>query len=132
MIEQCEGSSANGHHKLANTVQSYGPKVDNAGLILGEHPGAGAISHYHSFQFQAHREINAGDEILVDYGPNWFRERKSKGMIKTTISELARDVDWLKKHGMCLDNLRVGPSTTLQAGRGGEFIFNDILRYEAH
>jgi len=97
---------------------------DHAGLIRGQHPGAGSSSHYYNYSFRASADIEAGGEIFMDYGPNWFKERTEKGKLKSTslfeLSEFKRPVEWLKKHGMCIDNIKVGTSTIPLAGRGGE------------
>ena len=40
------------------------------------------------------------------------------GIVKALVNETIRDMDWLEKHGKCLDNIRPGRSTIRQAGRG--------------
>ena len=113
---------ANGHQHMFNTAPNpLGAKSDNAALTRA-FPGAGANSHYHDFTFHATGEIEAGSEILLDYGINWFNEREIKGRLKSpqNLSLLKHDIDWLRDHGICLDNIRVGRSTKRHAGRGGE------------
>lgn len=116
------GMLANGHRHMYNTAQHYGSRIDNAGITRDKFPGAGSSSHYHEFEFRATSDIVAGSEILIDYGPNWFDEREIKGKIKTpeNLSRLVHSVDWLRKNGICLDNLMVGKSSNPQAGRGGK------------
>ncbi len=115
---------ANGHETEYNTVQSHGASVNSAGQFRHSHPGAGASSHYFNYSFYACRDIPSGAEILVDYGQNWFKERKDKQIINEIDSnkifehKTARSIEWLKKNGICLDNLKVGPSTNQSAGRG--------------
>ncbi len=117
------GMLANGHYMYDNIHQSYGPSIDHGGLARSKYPGAGAISHYHNYSFIASKDIEAGGELMVNYGANWFKEREKRGMIIPTKSdyadmELKRDIHWLEEHGMCLDNIKVGMSTNAQAGRG--------------
>jgi len=107
---------------MFNTAANpLGAKLDNAALTR-DFPGAGANSHYHDFTFHSTDEIEAGSEILMDYGIDWFKERATKRRLKSpkNLFMLKHDIDWLRDHGICLDNIRVGRSTKRHAGRGGE------------
>lgn len=116
------GMLTNGHQTLFNTDQSLYPSVDNAGVSRMNNPGAGAFSHYYNYSFVASKAIAAGQELLMNYGQEWFDERdKIQRIVASEPVEqvpLARSVDWLRKHGICLDNLEVRKSTIAMAGRG--------------
>ena len=115
------GALANGHQTMFNTdVGGPGPVMDHAGLTRHQSPGAGAVTHYHKYSFVAMDDIVAGGEILMNYGVNWFKERERKGIMKSpdTLQEKARSTDWLRENGICLDHIKVGPSTKEHAGRG--------------
>ena len=116
------GMLANGHQKLFNTGQSLYPSVDNAEVSRMNSPGAGAFSHYYNYSFIASKAIAAGQELLMNYGQEWFDERARIERIVTSEPvehvPLARSVEWLRKNGVCLDNLEVRKSTIAMAGRG--------------
>ena len=105
----------------------------HAGLKRDKFPGAGAITHFYGIGSQALRDVPAGSEMskclrnvigkcrlrrllqssrkAIDYGD--FTYEKGK-----TYEAPMREVGWLRQHGMCIDNIRIGPSTNPQAGRG--------------
>jgi len=130
------GMLSNGHPALYN-VLPHVPEVDEADLPRTTSPGAGAITHYHNYSYYAQRPIEAGGEVLLNHGENWFREREAKGVIRPGTLEAAkkeldemkskgetnskkhlRPVEWLVENGLCLDNLREGRSKIPNAGRG--------------
>jgi hypothetical protein len=140
------GMLANGlSTKEHYNVLPYVPTVDEGGLVRTESPGTGSISHYHNYTFFASKAIESGFEIFVNYSPVWFQTRQNRinaaveGM-KLLLAEspdeatslrsesqqkaqqqqksLSRDVDWLKRNGRCLDNLKVDKSEQPHAGRG--------------
>lgn len=41
-----------------------------------ESPGAGAITHYYNYTWHVQRPLAPGQELLINYGPHWFQERK--------------------------------------------------------
>lgn len=113
-------SASSGFGALANGVGSKGfnlihnyPSVDNAGLKRGKSPGAGAISHHHNFTWTTTKNLDAGTEILVEFGANWFRERGFEDIVPKSFS-----VSHLREVGYCLDNLLPGLSVIEGAGRG--------------
>lgn len=106
------GSLANGHPTQWNIAPSSHAQVDHAN-VTRQYPGAGAFTHYHGFQFYAHRkEIAAGEEILVNYGKGWLNK------IPHDIKESKQSVDELRRHGICLDHIQPGISQIPYAGRG--------------
>jgi hypothetical protein len=46
------------------------------------------------------------------------RVKEAGGTFQYRNRDLVKSPEWLEKHGMCVDNLRVGPSTIPDAGRG--------------
>lgn len=67
------GSLANGHPTQWNIAPSNGAKVGEAGVKRTSSPGAGAFTHYHDFSFFAYgKDIQAGEEIMVNYGSGWL------------------------------------------------------------
>jgi hypothetical protein len=48
-----------------------------------------------------------------------------------SFPNVIREIDWLNEHGLCLDGLRVAPSTIPQAGRGAfatrKFVKGEII-----
>ncbi|KAL9179375.1 hypothetical protein ACHAXT_008665 [Thalassiosira profunda] len=107
------GSLANGL-MAGHNIKHGSYSVDDAGLNRGQSPGAGAISHHHNFTWTASKDLDAGEELFVDFGADWFRERGFEDSVPTqkfSVSHL-RDV------GYCLDNVVSGPSLIEGAGRG--------------
>jgi hypothetical protein len=112
------------HIPSSNALPGLYPQYDEGGLTRAESPGAGAITFYHNHSFYYQTHIPAGQEILVPYGHMWFAERIAKNKIQVPSSSSLfdppspEDLEWLKAHSMCLDNLRPGPSRIDHAGRG--------------
>eukprot|EP00581_Thalassiosira_minuscula_P018826 CAMPEP_0183717570 /NCGR_PEP_ID=MMETSP0737-20130205/11159_1 /TAXON_ID=385413 /ORGANISM="Thalassiosira miniscula, Strain CCMP1093" /LENGTH=297 /DNA_ID=CAMNT_0025947043 /DNA_START=32 /DNA_END=921 /DNA_ORIENTATION=+ len=107
------GSLANGLSEGAALIRGM-PSVDDAGLIRGYSPGAGAASHHHDLLWQANRDLSAGDELYIEYGAGWFEERG----FESELPHQKRDVSFLRDVGYCLDNIVPGPSLIEDAGRG--------------
>lgn len=110
------GMVANGVREHSNLLPHV-PRVDEAGLTRTEYPGSGSITHYHNWTFYVQaKEVLAGSELLVNYGPNWFRERNHS---LTNNPPPPRSVEWLRSNSWCLDNTRpITPSRYRHAGRG--------------
>jgi hypothetical protein len=85
----------------------------NAGLDRKTHPGAGASSHFYGVTSEAVRDVSAGDELTIDYGDMEYEEGKIYKPPKRTP-------EWLRTHGMCIDNLKIQPATDPQMGRVSE------------
>jgi len=115
--------------QTANTIP-YRPDVDEANVPRTTKAGAGSFTHYHNLTFFASRAVDAGGEIFihVDYlNDPWYQNRtvlldeqadgndNNKG---TAASNHVRNVDWLNKNGICLDNIKPGKSKIKGAGRG--------------
>jgi len=97
--------------ELANTHKVSPHHHDNAGLDRKTHAGAGAISHYYGMAGVAQDLIPAGSELTVDYGDWDFKEGE-------VYKKPKRSVEWLRKYGMCVDNIEVQPATNPEMGRG--------------
>ncbi len=124
------GSIANAmpDFKSSNALAFGARDFDEANVPRTTSSGAGAFTHYHNTTFYASRDVDAGSEIFVYYAKGeWYRERMERistnlenaGTVKDTDdSQNARSVDWLKEHGICVDNLIPGQSKIKHAGRG--------------
>jgi hypothetical protein len=104
---------------------------DTVGLNRNRDPGAGSNSQYLNPTFVTTTDIPAGGEILIEYGKEWFQERREKQRLhveeygeeaneqnESRKVRFKRSVAWIERQGICLDNLKVGPSTIPEAGRG--------------
>jgi hypothetical protein len=85
----------------------------NAGLDRKTHPGAGASSHFYGVTSEAIRDVRAGAELTIDYGDMEYEEGKVYKAPK-------RSPEWLRTHGMCIDNIKIQPATDPQMGRVSE------------
>jgi hypothetical protein len=74
------GSAANSFLPVVN-VEEGSPDNDGAGLHRSMDPGVGAFSTYHNRKSTAKKDINAGEELYVDYGSSWFEGREMLGPI---------------------------------------------------
>jgi hypothetical protein len=83
----------------------------NGGLHRYYDPGAGAITHYYGISSVAKRNVTAGSELTINYG-DWPYE---KGKVYVAPN---RTVDWLQRHGMCIDNIEIRPASNPSMGRG--------------
>jgi hypothetical protein len=82
----------------------------NAGLDRKNYPGAGASSHFYGVTSVALRDLGAGSELTIDYGDR----RYEKGKIYEAPK---RSPEWLRTHGMCIDNIKIQPAKDPQMGR---------------
>ena len=74
------GSAANSFLDLVN-VELGETDNDSVGLNRREDPGAGAFSTHHNRVSTAIESIEAGQELFVSYGSEWFRYRTYMGPI---------------------------------------------------
>jgi hypothetical protein len=82
----------------------------NAGLDRKTHPGAGAVTHFYGVTSEAVRDVSPGDELTIDYGDMEYEQGK-------TYKPPKRTPEWLRTHGMCIDNIKIMPATDPQMGR---------------
>ena len=83
----------------------------NAGLHRARSAGAGSITSYYGTTSEAVRDILAGSELTIDYG-DWKYDKDAEYVAPF------RTVDWLQKHGMCIDNIMIKQATNAEMGRG--------------
>jgi hypothetical protein len=131
------GMLANGLSDKLHNVIPFVPNVDEGGLTRTDSPGSGAISHYHNYSFYASKHIEAGSELFVNYGTEWFQQHRDTIMTPsttnhetlvdynrleakedTTNTRIHYTIDWLRQHGICLDNIKPNLSKQPHAGRG--------------
>lgn len=86
----------------------------NAGLWRNKHPGAGSITHYFGIVSEASRHVNAGSEITIG-GDNNSKDPSQEDIRRDAPQ---RSPAWLRKHGMCIDNIRIRSATDQNMGRG--------------
>merc|ERR1719232_87728 len=74
----CPGIQAlvNGHEGLSNIFGGSQVANDGAGLHRSKNPGAGAFTRYHNLQTIASSPIQAGMELFIEYGDDWYFTRK--------------------------------------------------------
>jgi hypothetical protein len=68
------GAASNCFFDIINFEES-GVTLDPAGLHRSKDPGAGAFTQYHGRISSARLDIDAGSELFVSYGDNWFESR---------------------------------------------------------
>jgi SET domain len=89
------------------------PNRDNMGMHRKSDPGTGAFTAHHGAFFVAEADIPAGSELYLE--PT---TEKKEEVGKFPKPESSVSPKWLEHNGVCIDNLRVGPSTIKHAGRG--------------
>jgi len=110
----CEGFTTNYNtvpDAMVNTELVSPVLPTNAGLARDTSPGAGAITHHFGIHGRAKDVIVAGSELTINYG-DWDFD-KDKEYFKPV-----REVNWLREHGWCIDNIEIGLSRIPDAGRG--------------
>jgi len=71
------GAMPNCHLRLTNIAEGELEHHDNAGIGNGRvSPGVGAFTPYHDRQTYATKKVQAGSELFVSYGENWFLTRE--------------------------------------------------------
>ena len=98
----------------------------NGGLDRARDPGAGAISQFYGATSVAIRDLDAGSELMLWDDGNGGKEYEKHGLKEDGRTELDikvnpepnRPPEWLQKHGMCADNIKVQTATDPSMGRG--------------
>jgi hypothetical protein len=95
------GAQANCHFGL-NNVEHDKPKFDSAGLHRSKDPGVGAFTYWYDMPHIASRDIQSGEELLVDYGNyEWFDLRQDfLGVIPREDDYIAADHIVQKTHSL--------------------------------
>jgi hypothetical protein len=95
------GAAPNCHFSLLN-VDEHEATFDAAGLDRYSSPGAGAITPWWNRTSTATRDIAAGSELYVDYGPNWFTSREGHFQLVPLSSSYEKALEFLKRYGKML------------------------------
>ena len=95
------GAAPNCHFSLLN-VDEHMAHFDAAGLDRYNSPGAGAITPWWNRTSTALRDIAAGSELYVDYGPQWFTSREGHFQLVPLLSSYETALEFLKKYGKML------------------------------
>lgn len=95
------GAAPNCHFSLLN-VDEHAAQFDNAGLDRYTSPGAGAITPWFNRTSTATRDIKAGSELYVDYGPSWFMSREGHFQLVPIPSSYTKALEFLKQYGKML------------------------------
>jgi len=107
----CNSGTLNNHNLMHTQQQS----VDDGGLTRGKSPGAGATTHHYNSTFILTRNVVAGEELLLQYGNGWLKERGLDGDSTPPQKKTPKE---LRETGYCLDNISSGQSLIKDAGRG--------------
>jgi hypothetical protein len=94
------GSAANSFLPIVN-IEEGNPDNNGAGLHRSVDPGAGAFAYYHNRKSTAKKDIEAGEELYVDYGSSWFTGREFLGPIP-----LYQDLEFATRLFQKYDTLR--------------------------
>jgi SET domain len=70
------GAAINCDLPLVNVMDTWS-KIDGGGLHRAKDPGAGAFTPYYDRKSRATRSLQAGEELFIDYGENYFKTRAS-------------------------------------------------------
>mmetsp|Transcript_31361 Transcript_31361/g.46875 ORF Transcript_31361/g.46875 Transcript_31361/m.46875 type:complete len:578 (-) Transcript_31361:773-2506(-) len=95
------GAAPNCHFSLLN-VDEHAATYDAAGLDRYTSPGAGAITPWWNRTSTALRDIAAGSELYVDYGPSWFTSRDGHFQLVPLASSYEKALEFLKAYGKML------------------------------
>ncbi|KAL3941547.1 MAG: hypothetical protein SGARI_000565 [Bacillariaceae sp.] len=121
---QCMGLVTTFNSMGIAEYSSARPAVDrtlihtNGGLDRAKDPGAGAITHYFGASSEARRDLQPGDELLLNdagWGGNTYQDDNDDDALPVAP---VRSPAWLQKHGMCVDHIKPGPATDPSMGRG--------------
>ena len=95
------GAAPNCHFSLLN-VDEHSAAYDAAGLSRYTSPGAGAITPWWNRTSTATRDIAAGSELYVDYGPSWFTSREGHFQLVPLESSYESALEFLQSYGKML------------------------------
>jgi hypothetical protein len=95
------GAAPNCHFRLLN-AEEHQAQYDGAGLDRYTSPGAGAISTWFNRTTTAAWDIDAGSELFVDYGPNWFLSRPGVFGLVPLSENYERAQEFLRHYGQLL------------------------------
>eukprot|EP00956_Cyclotella_meneghiniana_P034746 scaffold107994_cov70-Cyclotella_meneghiniana.AAC.1 len=95
------GAAPNCHFRLLN-AEEHMAEYDGGGLSRYTSPGAGGISTWVNRTTTAAWDIDAGSELFVDYGPNWFLSRPGAFGLVPLNENYERAQQFLNEYGKLL------------------------------
>lgn len=95
------GAAPNCHFRLLN-AEEHSAMYDGGGLSRYESPGAGGISNWVNRTTTAAWDVEAGSELFVDYGPNWFLSRPGTFGLVPLNENYERAQQFLYEYGRLL------------------------------
>mmetsp|Transcript_6776 Transcript_6776/g.11044 ORF Transcript_6776/g.11044 Transcript_6776/m.11044 type:complete len:673 (+) Transcript_6776:77-2095(+) len=95
------GAAPNCHFSLLN-VEEHEAHYDDAGINRYTSPGAGAFTPWWNRTSTALRDIAAGSELYVDYGPSWFESRDGHFQLVPLTTSYENALEFLKAYGKLL------------------------------
>jgi hypothetical protein len=107
------GAMANCSDDLANIKMQHEELQDSAGVHRSKNPTAGSFTYHHNFAFRVMHPLLEGEELFLPCNINDALDNSQK-----VQQRKGTNLQTLQQHGMCIDGLRVGPSTLPGAGRG--------------
>ena len=122
------GSAANSFIDLINVEELRPDNTVPSRLHRRTDPGVGAFSTYHNRQSVATTNIQAGEELFVDYGQSWFRDRKWLGPIPL-LGDLSRATKLVQRFKNLVERnpSLIGKSNTLNSNsKTGSLMFDDL------
>lgn len=98
----------------------------NGGLDRSRDPAAGAITEYYGATSVTIKDLVAGSELMLwddghggdQYELDKLKEDGRNELDIDLVPQPMRPPEWLQKHGMCADNLKVQTATDPSMGRG--------------
>lgn len=75
----------------------------NNGTPRNTSPVAGSSTTYQNIRHQASRDVTAGNELIISYGPGWKEKIKAHSQRTKQPHYLGRPMKWLVENGRCLD-----------------------------
>jgi len=98
------GSAANSFIDLINVEELRPDQSIPNNIHRMKDPGSGAFSTYHNRQSIARSYISKGEELYVDYGQSWFRDRALLGPIPL-LGDLEKATNLFRKWQSLRDSL---------------------------
>jgi len=111
-------SSNSGGHNILPLV----PRVDEGSLTRFDSPGAGSITSYHNLTWWFSKDLQAGDELVLQGRRKNTIPKPDNGDVRKRPS-----LKYLRMEGYCMDNLFPRKSRVKEAGRGA-YATRDLLK----
>lgn len=118
-------AAVNGHMK-ENNVELRRLKYDMAGMKREKDEGCGAITPFHSVEVETTRDIDAGGELFLVYGNEWFTLRGYSTKSPPGATETIETIDKLVKAFQAMTTKWDGKSDIVK-DKTWAFIRNEFL-----